>query len=168
MRNRIDQPVSHGAGDIAAALTGIGNLLTVLSVRDPGSPSDGVLAAPLVLPVAALAIAAPLVVGPFRAIRRIARRVARHSVRSSVTFVRRSGSIRVRPANAGDVTESSRLFAVVAGSSVDREAEAELRAAAQAKGGQVVRANIGDSDPTQHFIDHVLPQLDGANVPNRR
>jgi hypothetical protein len=32
-------------------------------------------------------------------------------------------------------------------------------AAAEARGGQLVRANIGDSDPTQHFIDHVLPQL---------
>jgi hypothetical protein len=52
-----------------------------------------------------------------------------------------------------------RLFAVVAGGSVVRDAEAELRAAAEARGGRVVRANIGDSDPTQHFIDHVLPQL---------
>jgi class 3 adenylate cyclase len=52
------------------------------------------------------------------------------------------------------------LFAVVAGGSVDREAEAELRVAAGAKGGQVVRANIGESDPAQHFIDHVLPQLE--------
>ena len=52
------------------------------------------------------------------------------------------------------------LFAVVAGGSVDREAEAELRVAAVAKGGQVVRANIGTSDPTQHFTDHVLPQLE--------
>jgi hypothetical protein len=43
---------------------------------------------------------------------------------------------------------------------VDPEAEAELRAAAEAKGGQALRANIGDSDPTQHFIDHVLPQLE--------
>jgi hypothetical protein len=58
------------------------------------------------------------------------------------------------------ITAQHRLFAVVAGGSVDREAEAELRAAAQAKGGQVVRANIGDGDPTQHFIDHVLPQLE--------
>src|SRR5687767_13909981 len=52
------------------------------------------------------------------------------------------------------------LFAVVAGGSVDREAEAELRAAAEARGGQVVRANIGDSDPTQNFTDHVLPHLE--------
>jgi hypothetical protein len=58
------------------------------------------------------------------------------------------------------ITARHRLFAVVAGGSVDREAEAELRAAAEARGGQVVRANIGDSDPTQHFIDHVLPQLE--------
>jgi CheY-like chemotaxis protein len=57
------------------------------------------------------------------------------------------------------ITTQHRLFAVVAGGSVDRDAEAELRAAAEARGGQVVRANIGDSDPTQHFIDHVLPQL---------
>jgi hypothetical protein len=57
------------------------------------------------------------------------------------------------------ITAQRKLFAVVAGGSVDRGAEAELRAAAEARGGQVVRANIGDSDPTQHFIDHVLPQL---------
>jgi hypothetical protein len=58
------------------------------------------------------------------------------------------------------ITAHHRLFAVVAGGSVDREAEAEVRAAVEARGGQVVRANIGDSDPTQHFIDHVLPQLE--------
>jgi hypothetical protein len=58
------------------------------------------------------------------------------------------------------ITAQHRLFAVVAGGSVDREAEAELRAAAEARGGQVVRTNIGDSDPTQHFIDYVLPQLE--------
>jgi hypothetical protein len=58
------------------------------------------------------------------------------------------------------ITAQRRLFAVVAGGSVDRETEAELRAAAQARGGQVVRANIGDSDPTQHVIDFVLPQLE--------
>ena len=52
------------------------------------------------------------------------------------------------------------LFAVVAGGSVDRETEAELRAAAEAKGGHLVRANIGEGNPTQHFIDYVLPQLE--------
>jgi hypothetical protein len=58
------------------------------------------------------------------------------------------------------ITAQPSLFAVIAGGSVDRAAEAELRAAAEARGGQVVRANIGHGDPTQHFIDHVLPQLD--------
>jgi hypothetical protein len=58
------------------------------------------------------------------------------------------------------ITAQHTLFAVVAGGSVDSETEAELRAAAEARGGQVVRANIGDSDPAQHFIDHVLPQLE--------
>jgi hypothetical protein len=58
------------------------------------------------------------------------------------------------------ITAQHRLFAVVAGGSVDSETEAELRAAAQARGGQVLRANIGDSDPTQHFVDFVLPQLE--------
>jgi hypothetical protein len=52
------------------------------------------------------------------------------------------------------------LLAVVAGGSVGPKTEAELRAAAEAKGGRVVRANIGDSDPTQHFIAYVLPQLE--------
>jgi hypothetical protein len=58
------------------------------------------------------------------------------------------------------IRAQDRLFAVVAGGSVDSQAEAELRAAAEAKGGQVVRANIGKSDATQHFIDYVLPQLE--------
>ena len=58
-----------------------------------------------------------------------------------------------------------RLFAVIAGGSVDPDSEAELRAAAEARGGQVVRANIGDSDPAQHFIDHVLPQLERLPSP---
>jgi hypothetical protein len=58
------------------------------------------------------------------------------------------------------ITAQPRLFAVVAGGSVDREAEEELRAAAEAKGAHIVRASIGDSDPTQHFLDYVLPQLE--------
>jgi hypothetical protein len=58
------------------------------------------------------------------------------------------------------ITAQGTLFAVVAGGSVDRVAEAQLRAAAEAKGGQLIRANIGDSDPAEHFIDHVLPQLE--------
>ena len=108
MRNRIDQPVSHAAGDVAAALTGIGVLLMVpFPFAIPALLLTAVLVAALVLPIAVLAIAAALLVGPFLAIRRIARRVAGHSVRPSVTFVRRSGSIRVRPANAGDVIERS-------------------------------------------------------------
>jgi hypothetical protein len=65
-----------------------------------------------------------------------------------------------RDAALAAITAQHRLFAVVAGGSVDRQAEAELRAAAEARGGEVVRANIGDSDPTRHFIDHVLPQLE--------
>jgi class 3 adenylate cyclase len=58
------------------------------------------------------------------------------------------------------ITAQDTLFAVVAGGSVGPKTEAELRAAAGAKGGRVVRANIGDSDPTQHFIAYVLPQLE--------
>jgi hypothetical protein len=58
------------------------------------------------------------------------------------------------------ITAQATLFAVVAGGSVDRVAEVQLRAAAEAKGGQLIRANIGDSDPAEHFIDHVLPQLE--------
>jgi hypothetical protein len=69
-----------------------------------------------------------------------------------------------RDAAMAVITARHRLFAVVAGGSVDRDAEAELRAAAEAIGGQVVRANIGDSDPTQHFIDHVLPPTREAAI----
>jgi hypothetical protein len=58
------------------------------------------------------------------------------------------------------ITAQGALFAVVAGGSVGRETEAELRAAAEAKGGHLVRASIGDSNPTQHFIEYVLPQLE--------
>jgi hypothetical protein len=52
------------------------------------------------------------------------------------------------------------LLAVVAGGSVDAETEAELRAAAEARGGHVVRANIGHGDPTRHFVEYVLPELE--------
>ena len=58
------------------------------------------------------------------------------------------------------ITARDTLFAVVAGGSVDPKAEADLRVAAEAKGGRLVRANIGDSDPTQHFTAYVLPQLE--------
>jgi hypothetical protein len=58
------------------------------------------------------------------------------------------------------ITAQDTVFAVVAGGSVDPKTEADLRAAAEAKGGRVVRANIGDSDPTQHFTAYVLPQLE--------
>lgn len=58
------------------------------------------------------------------------------------------------------ITAQDTLFAVVAGGSVDPKTEAELRAAAEARGGRVVRANIGDSDPTEHFVTYVLPQLE--------
>jgi hypothetical protein len=58
------------------------------------------------------------------------------------------------------ITAHDRLLAVVAGGSVDEQFEAELRAAAEPKGAQVVRAFIGDQDPARHFQDHVLPQLE--------
>ena len=58
------------------------------------------------------------------------------------------------------IAAQDRLVAVVAGGSVDEQLEADLRAAAELKGGQVVRAYIGHGDPTGHFRDHVLPQLD--------
>jgi hypothetical protein len=58
------------------------------------------------------------------------------------------------------ITAQDALFAVVAGGSVGPETEAELRAAAEVKGGHLVRANIGDSSPTQHFIEYVLPRLE--------
>jgi hypothetical protein len=58
------------------------------------------------------------------------------------------------------ITAHDRLVAVVAGGSVDEQLEADLRAAAEPKGGKVVRAYIGHADPAQHFRDHVLPQLD--------
>jgi Cation efflux family len=40
------------------------------------------------------------------------------------------------------------------------ETDAELRAVAAASGGHAVRANIGDSDPTHHFVEYVLPALE--------
>jgi hypothetical protein len=58
------------------------------------------------------------------------------------------------------IAAHDRLVAVVAGGSVDEQLEADLRAAAEPKGGQVVRAHIGHGDPTRQFRDHVLPQLD--------
>jgi hypothetical protein len=58
------------------------------------------------------------------------------------------------------IAAHDRLLAVVAGGSVDEQLEADLRAAAEPKGGKVVRAYIGHEDPAQHFRDHVLPQLE--------
>ena len=74
---RIDEPVSLAVGDIAAALTGIGILVMVLfPLAIPALVLAAALAAPFVVLVAALAVAAALVVGPFLAIRRMARRSA--------------------------------------------------------------------------------------------
>lgn len=60
------------------------------------------------------------------------------------------------------IASGHQLFAVVAGGSVDDRLEAELRAAAEPRGARFVRANIGNSNPTRHFRDHVLPQLERA------
>lgn len=58
------------------------------------------------------------------------------------------------------IAAQDRIFAVVAGGSVDDQLEVELQAAGETKGAQVVRAYIGHDDPTRHFQDHVLPQLE--------
>jgi hypothetical protein len=58
------------------------------------------------------------------------------------------------------IAAHDQLFAVVAGGSVDQQLEAELCAAAEPKGAEVVRAFIGHQDPARHFEDHVLPQLE--------
>src|SRR4029450_2470965 len=47
------------------------------------------------------------------------------------------------------ITAHDTLLAVVAGGSVDRETEAELRAAVEARGGHVGRASIGGEHPAQ-------------------
>lgn len=95
MRNRIDQPVGDLASGVGAALTGIGILVMVLfPFAVPALLLTVALAAPLVLPVEVLAVAAALVACPCLAIRGIARRVAARPGRS-VTFARRSGSLRV-------------------------------------------------------------------------
>jgi hypothetical protein len=65
------------------------------------------------------------------------------------------------------IAAHDRLFAVVAGGSVDQQLEAELRAAAEPKGAQVVRAFIGHQDPARHFEDHVLPQLEHLDARRR-
>jgi hypothetical protein len=58
------------------------------------------------------------------------------------------------------VAAHERLLAVVAGGSVDEHLEADLRAASEAKGAQIVRAYVGHEDPTRHFQDRVLPVLE--------
>jgi hypothetical protein len=99
MRNRIDQPVGDLAGGVGAALTGIGILVMVLfPFAVPALLLTVALAAPLVLPVAVLAVAAALVTGPLLAIRAIARRVAR-TAGLRVTFGRARGSSLQRPMN---------------------------------------------------------------------
>jgi hypothetical protein len=65
MRKQIDQPVGDVAGDVAAAMTGIGILVMVLfPFAIPALLLTAALAAPLVLPVAALAVGVALVVRP--------------------------------------------------------------------------------------------------------
>jgi hypothetical protein len=58
------------------------------------------------------------------------------------------------------VAAHERLLAVVAGGSVDEHLEADLRAASEPKGAQIVRAYVGHDDPTRHFQDRVLPVLE--------
>jgi len=58
------------------------------------------------------------------------------------------------------IAAHEQLLAVVAGGSVDEQLEADLRAASEPKGAQIVRAYVGHDNPTRHFQDRVLPVLE--------
>jgi hypothetical protein len=77
MRTRIDQPVGDVAGGGAGALAGIGILtMALFPFAVPALLLAAALAAPLLLPVVAIAIVAALLAGPVLAIRALARHVA--------------------------------------------------------------------------------------------
>jgi hypothetical protein len=57
------------------------------------------------------------------------------------------------------IADDGALFAIVTGGSIDEPARERLRAFAATRGGVLVTASIGHGDPTAHFTDHVVPQL---------
>ena len=57
------------------------------------------------------------------------------------------------------IAEHDRIFAVVAGGSIDEAGQDRLRAAAALKGATLVTANIGHDDPTAYFTESVIPRL---------
>jgi hypothetical protein len=89
---------------------------------------------------------------------------APEKMREALDVLRSAGFTATGTFNRGEalaaIAAQDRLFAVVAGGSVDEQFEADLRAAGEPKGAQVVRAQIGHDDPGRHFRDHVLPQLE--------
>jgi len=72
-----------------------------------------------------------------------------------------------KPAGAVDRSEaiaaietSDRLLALVLGGAVTSELEQELIAIAAPKGAAILHTAIGEADPTEHYTQHVLPQLE--------
>jgi hypothetical protein len=57
------------------------------------------------------------------------------------------------------IAKHDRLFAVVAGGSIDDAGQNRLRAAAALKGAVLITANIGHDDPTVYFTESVIPRL---------
>jgi NAD(P)H-dependent FMN reductase len=58
------------------------------------------------------------------------------------------------------IASRDELFAIVAGGSVDDHLAATLDAAASPKGARLLRTAIGHDDPTRHFTEHVVPELE--------
>jgi hypothetical protein len=57
------------------------------------------------------------------------------------------------------IADHETLLAVVAGGSVSAAARERLRAHTAPRGAVIIDANIGHSDPAEHFRSEVLPQL---------
>jgi hypothetical protein len=57
------------------------------------------------------------------------------------------------------IAEHDRIFAVVAGGSIDEAGQDRLRAAAAQKGAVLIPANIGHADPKVHFTEIIVPRL---------
>jgi hypothetical protein len=60
------------------------------------------------------------------------------------------------------IARTDKLFAVVAGGSIDGPARERLRAAATSKGAVLITARIGHDDPAAHFTEQVIPVLVSA------
>ena len=85
---------------------------------------------------------------------------APEKMREALDVLRSAGFTFNRREALAAIAAHEQLLAVVAGGSVDEQLEADLRAASEPKGAQIIRAYVGHDNPTRHFQDRVLPVLE--------